>query len=169
MKKSQLRKIIKESIKELMNEQAVTAVTATGSAGCDNTSQGTCAQTWLQPTGGGYGNWSGNFPNSVNINCSGSPSFNGTEARLDGQVINYVGNRLAINASVEMDTMRNSSDMSSLLSAVDAIVVLSNSGRTHPTKPWKQDVPINKSGKARIIRKMAKRNWAVCMRSECGC
>ena len=59
MKKSQLRKIIRESIKELINEQSP----------CDNTMNGSCAQQWLPPTL--------NWPNMTNFACTGNPHYNG--------------------------------------------------------------------------------------------
>ena len=57
MKKSQLKNIIRESIKKLMNEQT----------SCDNSMAGTCAQTHLKPN---Y-----NWHNMTNFACTGMHTF----------------------------------------------------------------------------------------------
>ena len=74
MKKSQLKNIIRESIKELINEQSP----------CDNTMNGSCAQQWLPSNM--------NWPNMVNFACTGNQTYSGVQSNQYNGAMNLLTN-----------------------------------------------------------------------------
>ena len=75
MKKSQLKKLIRESIKELITEQS----------NCDNTPQGACAQQWLKP------NLANNFLPSSHA-CTGGNTYYGlATSQIYQAIVNVAG------------------------------------------------------------------------------
>ena len=129
MKKSQLRNIIRESIKELMNEQT----------SCDNTMNGSCAQTHLPPNM--------NWPNMTNFACTGGNTFMGLQQRMYQQLSSDINLYMRLVHLDSNNQINNYSDISN----------------------WVNSTGIPQPQKGQVKRKTAKGYWGACMETQCNC
>ena len=140
MKKSQLRNIIKESIKKLMNEQT----------SCDNSMAGTCAQTHLKPN---Y-----NWPNMTNFACTAPHRFQSLMNNQSAQItalftpcmFNQVNTNYQVIIAYQDHTWSGTSNWVNMVQ-----------------QACPNDVSNQVRGQ--IKRKVSKYRWAECMKAECNC
>jgi len=172
MKKSELRKIIKESIKGLVNEQQSNP--GPGCTTADLTMAGSCAQTHLPPNM----NWS----NSVNYNCQGygSPKFMSLIYTMMPQISSIVPYYWNPNTNVtppEVLQLRQATKLfkpySQISSAVNTYALQAAGGITSPyTGPGSIGTfYLSSQQKGQLKRKLAKYHWAHCMMqvNACNC
>ena len=164
MKKSELKKVIRESIKELMNEQQSTP--GPGCTTSDLTMAGSCAQTHLPPNM----SWS----NSVNYNCQGygSPKFTSLISTMYPQISQLVPYFWNSNTNVTPPEVRqlrqatkNMPSYSQISSAVNTYASQVAGGITSPTGT----ITLSSQQKGQLKRKLAKLNWAHCMMQANAC
>jgi hypothetical protein len=150
MKKSQLRNIIRESIKELMNEQT----------SCDNSMAGSCAQTHLPPNM--------NWPNMTNFACTGTHTFSGLFTNNMTQVQNLI-NIYSPNAST--GGSNNPVDLAAgvLFQFLFAGYLHSWSSLQSGINTYASTVGMTREHRGQMKRKIAKAIWAQCMIQQCNC
>ena len=143
MKKSQLRKLVRESIKELINEQT----------SCDNSMAGTCAQTHLKPN---Y-----NWPNMTNFACTGTHTFQGLMNNMSTQITTLFTPCMLNAVSNYNSTTGNN--------IIQAYQDPTWSGTSNWVNLVQQICPMSNQVRGQIKRKVSKYRWAECMIAECNC
>ena len=144
MKKSQLRKIIRESIKGLLTEQI-----------CDNTPSGACAQQWFGSRAIKMTNFMGNKQ------CTGHYNFDGAYNHYYGKTQNIISawysasyNLLGYFPENELNNILNATTYQQINNSVNIMAGLAN---------------IHGGQRDKLKRVMAKHKWANCMINECSC
>ena len=151
MKKSELRKLIRESIKELMTEQT----------SCDNTPQGACAQQWF----GERANKMAIFMNAYynGRNCTGFYTYEGSSSRFENKYNNrknWFTNKI----------LNNGGDNNTVASLFSTLEGANNYGSVKiAVENIRAAAGVNKRKADKLIRVTVKHNWAKCMIDECGC
>ena len=151
MKKSELRKLIRESIKELMTEQT----------SCDNTPQGACAQQWF----GERANKMAIFMNAYynGRNCTGFYTYEGSSSRFENKYNNrknWFTNKI----------LNNGGDNNTVASLFSTLEGANNYGSVKiAVENIRAAAGVNKRKADKLVRVTVKHNWAKCMIGECGC
>ena len=156
MKKTQLRKIIKESIKELMTEN-YTGGSCPGctahwdSSWCNGTMQGYASQKYLPSNM--------NWPQMANTGCSGGTTFNDIAMSKRTQawaILAQYGNPGGINSWIFFGTHQGG-NYNAISQHVNSLIDPATG----------QGIP--QPHKGQLKRKAAKFAWAMKQHNDCGC
>ena len=135
--------------------QGVCNATPTGTSGCDNTMNGSCAQQWLPP--------SMNWNNMTNFACTGNNTYSGLISNRTAQVTNALQAQPIGLPSGGVNTLLTGAN--SPFTSWSAI-----SGWVNQTNQSAQSGGAGSiSNPGQLKRRIAQLKWAECMYIECGC
>jgi len=148
MKKSQLRKLIRESIKGLVNEQS----------NCDNTPQGACAQQWLKP------NLANDFLPSSHACTGGNTYYNMGTSQIYQAIVNVAGYNGSTASPAEIAAAANCFSGNSFQGAPQNWQDIETK-----CKNYSNVAGLTVQQRGKIKRKMMKARWGECMHYACNC
>ena len=151
MEKSQLRKIIRESIQQLMTEQT----------SCDNSMAGSCAQTHLPPNM--------NWPNMTNFACTGTNTYDGLISNMQNQMNNIFQANGASFSGGNTPGDLAAGELINFFGATGGGLNVTYSVISQGVNTYASTVGMSNQQRGQLKRTIAKLLWSSCMKNECNC